>query len=178
MLDSIWQSSVIFFVAVYAFRSSDVGIWELGATIVSSCLITMLSHFALETRTWVSQRELTQITQISPSISQTYIQVAAIGVSLASFYVFAFIFNSVCKTCMNLPNTARTIQDTMSNPIYYLVLILTPVLALLPRLFARAVKNTIRPADDIAVLVDQRREKRRGEKMMMKSSTEQAPIFR
>lgn len=79
---------------------------------------------------------------------------------------------------MNLPNTAGTIQDTMSNPIYYLVLLLTPVLALLPRLFIRAVKNTIKPSDDVIVQVDLQRERRRGEKMMMKRTTEQSPIFR
>lgn len=79
---------------------------------------------------------------------------------------------------MNLPNTARTIHDTMSNPIYYFVLILTPVIALLPRLFIRTVKNTIRPSDDVIVQVDMQKEKRRGEKMMMKNTTEQSSIFR
>lgn len=54
MLDSLWQSLVIFFVAVKAYDGLDIGIWQFGATIVSSCLITMLCHFALEVRTWVS----------------------------------------------------------------------------------------------------------------------------
>lgn len=53
MLDSLWQSLVIFFIAVKAFEDSTIGIWEFGATIVSSCLVTMLCHFALEVRTWV-----------------------------------------------------------------------------------------------------------------------------
>ena len=77
---------------------------------------------------------------------------------------------------MNLPNTARTIHNTMSNPIYYFVLILTPVMALLPRLFIRAVKNTIKPSDDVRIQVEMQQEQRRGEKMM--NTTEQSPIFR
>lgn len=78
---------------------------------------------------------------------------------------------------MSLPNTARTIHDTMSSRIYYLVLILTPVMALLPRYFARALKNTIKPGDDILVQVETRKEMRRGENMM-KNASEQSPIFR
>jgi hypothetical protein len=66
----------------------------------------------------------------------------------------------------------------MSNPIYYFILILTPVLALLPRLFIRAVKNTLRPSDDIIVQVDMQKEQRRGEKFMMKNTTEQSSKFR
>jgi phospholipid-translocating ATPase len=54
MLDSLWQSLVIFFVAAKAYEDTDVGIWQFGATIVSSSLITMLCHFALEVKTWVS----------------------------------------------------------------------------------------------------------------------------
>lgn len=56
MLDSLWQSLVIFFVAAKSYEDTDVGIWQFGATIVSSCLITMLCHFALEVRTWVSAK--------------------------------------------------------------------------------------------------------------------------
>lgn len=78
---------------------------------------------------------------------------------------------------MNLPNTIRTIHDTMSNPLYYLVLILTPVMALLPRYFARALKNTIKPSDDIILQVETRNEKRRGEKII-KNASERSPIFR
>lgn len=59
MLDSLWQSLVIFFVAVKAYDGLDIGIWQFGATIVSACLVTMLCHFALEVRTWVSdERQL------------------------------------------------------------------------------------------------------------------------
>lgn len=78
---------------------------------------------------------------------------------------------------MSLPNTARTIHDTMSTPIYYLVLILTPVMALLPRYFTRALKNTIKPSDDILVQLENQKEMRRGENMM-KNASEQSPIFR
>ncbi|KAL7043840.1 hypothetical protein ACKWTF_001683 [Chironomus riparius] len=162
MLDSLWQSLVIFFIAVKAFEDTTIGIWEFGATIVSSCLVTMLCHFALEVRTW------------------TIIHVGAIALSLLSFYIFAFVYNTICRTCMDLPNTARTIQDTMSNPIYYFILFLTPVMALLPRYFVRTLKNTIRPSDDVLIQVETEKEKKRGEKLLTsyRSASSRSPIFR
>lgn len=53
MLDALYQSLVIFFIAEAAYWDSDVGIWEFGTTITASCLITMLIHGAIEIRSWV-----------------------------------------------------------------------------------------------------------------------------
>lgn len=83
---------------------------------------------------------------------------------------------------MNLPNTARTIHDTMSNPIYYLIILLTPVMALLPRYFIKTIKNTVRPSDDIVIQLDMKKEKKRGEKLLAswsaRSESSRSPIFR
>lgn len=54
MLDSLYQSLAIFFVAEAAYADSDVDIWEFGTTIITSCLITMLVHGAIEIKSWVS----------------------------------------------------------------------------------------------------------------------------
>lgn len=53
MLDSLYQSLVIFFVAKAAYWDTDVGIWEFGTTITTSCLVTMLLHCAIEIKSWV-----------------------------------------------------------------------------------------------------------------------------
>lgn len=37
-----------------AYHDTDVGIWEFGTTITTSCLFVMLFHVAIETRSWVS----------------------------------------------------------------------------------------------------------------------------
>lgn len=64
MLDSVYQSLVMFFVTVGAYYNyfslygSDIGIWDFGATITSASLITMLCHFALDVRTWVNNHIL------------------------------------------------------------------------------------------------------------------------
>ena len=70
----------------------------------------------------------------------------------------------------------------MSTGIYYLVLILTPVVALMPRFFVRAIKNTLHPADDVIVRVEQINEKKRGENLLVswssRSSTSGSSIYR
>jgi phospholipid-translocating ATPase len=53
MLDALYQSLVIFFVAEAAYAETDIGIWEFGTTITSSCLVTMLLHCAIEVKSWV-----------------------------------------------------------------------------------------------------------------------------
>lgn len=187
MLDSLWQSLVIFFVTAKAFEETSIGIWEFGATIVSACLVTMLCHFAMEVRTWVGFRiyffSSNDILHVKKCLQfQTIIHVGAIVLSLLSFYIFAFVYNTVCRTCMDLPNTARTIHDTISNPVYYLIIILTPVMALLPRYFIRALKNTIKPGDDITMQLETQKEKKRGEKLLSsyssRSASSRSPIFR
>lgn len=54
MLDSLYQSLVIFFIAESAYWDSTIGMWEFGTTITTSCLITMLCHGAIEIKSWVS----------------------------------------------------------------------------------------------------------------------------
>lgn len=163
MLDSLWQSLAIFFVTVKAYEGLDIGIWQFGVTIVSSCLVTMLCHFAIEVRTW------------------TIIHIGAIVISLLSFYIFAFAFNSMCTTCLGLKNSAKTINDAMSTLLYYLIVFLTPVMALLPRFFIRTLKNTLRPSDDIVVQLEMREELKRGENLLASwssRSTSKSSIFR
>ena len=54
MLDALYQSLVIYFIAAGAYQSSDVGIWEYGTVICTQCLIVMSLHLAIETKSWVS----------------------------------------------------------------------------------------------------------------------------
>lgn len=56
MLESVYQSLVIFFVTVLAYWGSDVGIFEFGTTIATASLIAMLLHCAIQIKSWVSGR--------------------------------------------------------------------------------------------------------------------------
>ena len=54
MVDSLYQSLVIYYVAHFAYLDSTVDIWEFGTVICTMCLFVMLLHLAIETKSWVS----------------------------------------------------------------------------------------------------------------------------
>lgn len=50
---ALFQSLVIFFVSMATYHESNVDIWEFGTVICTTCLAAMLSHLAIETKSWV-----------------------------------------------------------------------------------------------------------------------------
>uniref|UniRef100_A0A1Q3G1B8 Phospholipid-transporting ATPase n=1 Tax=Culex tarsalis TaxID=7177 RepID=A0A1Q3G1B8_CULTA len=143
MLDALYQSLVIFFVAKASFWDSDVDVWVFGTTITSSCLFAMLLHCAIEVKSW------------------TILHVLSIAISIGSFYVFAFAYNTVCVSCFGLPSNYWVIHMSMSTIQYYLITALTAVLALLPRFIYRVLENTVFPGEGIRVTLQYKEEKRR-----------------
>ncbi|XP_058056504.1 phospholipid-transporting ATPase VD [Anopheles bellator] len=143
MLDALYQSLVIYFVANIAFWDTDVDVWVFGTTITSSCLFAMLLHCAIEIKSW------------------TILHALSIGVSLVSFYLFTFAYNSICVNCFGLPSNYWVIHRSMSTVQYYLITTLSCVLALLPRFTYRVVKNTVWPCEGIRVTLQYKEEKRR-----------------
>ena len=53
MLDALYQSLVLFFISYGSYYNSDVGLYEFGTTLMTSCLCVMLLHQAVETKSWV-----------------------------------------------------------------------------------------------------------------------------
>ncbi|XP_039446404.1 phospholipid-transporting ATPase VD isoform X2 [Culex pipiens pallens] len=162
MLDALYQSLVIFFVAKATFWDSDVDVWVFGTTITSSCLFAMLLHCAIEVKSW------------------TILHVLSIAISIGSFYVFAFAYNTVCVSCFGLPSNYWVIHMSMSTIQYYLITALTAVLALLPRFIYRVLENTVFPGEGIRVTLQYKEEKRRGENLLVtwSRSTSASSIFR
>lgn len=54
MADSLYQSLVMFFVTMAAYQNEEVGIWEFGTSLTSTCLFVNLIHAGVETKSWVS----------------------------------------------------------------------------------------------------------------------------
>ena len=63
MVDAMYQSLVIFYVAYGAFAGSDVGIWEFGTVICTECLVVNSLHLAVNIRAWVNK-----LNQIVPQL--------------------------------------------------------------------------------------------------------------
>merc|ERR1712062_228372 len=122
-----YQSMVIFFVSYGAYYNSDVGLWEYGTSLMTACLCVMLLHQSVETKSW------------------TIIHWTSMLLSILFFFAFVLIYNSFCITCFGLQNPFWVIQHTMGSAEYWLIILLTSITALLPRITYRALKNTLKP---------------------------------
>ncbi|CAD7086518.1 unnamed protein product [Hermetia illucens] len=143
MLDALFQSLVIFFVAEAAYWDTDVGIWEFGTTITTSCLITMLIHGAIEIRSW------------------TVLHVLSMVLSLVSFFLFAIVYNSLCVSCLGLPSSYWVIFRCMGSLLFWLIIFLTAVISVLPRLVFRVLQTSFSPDDSTNLLLQSKRDRRR-----------------
>lgn len=65
---------------------------------------------------------------------QTIIHVLSIVISIGAFYIYSFLYNSLCVTCFGLPSSYGVIQKAVSRATYTLATMLACVVALLPRL--------------------------------------------
>ncbi|CAL8255686.1 unnamed protein product [Merluccius merluccius] len=115
MIDAFYQSLVCFFIPYFAYADSDVDLFTWGTPITTLALITILLHLGIETKTW------------------TWMNVASIVFSVCLFFGVALSYNSSCPTCYAPSNPYWTIQRLLLDPRFYLLCLVTPVTALLPR---------------------------------------------
>ncbi|XP_041973031.1 phospholipid-transporting ATPase VA [Aricia agestis] len=127
LAESVYISVVVFGTAAAAYWDSALDIWQFGVTTMTGCLVVMLAYVAIKTRSW------------------TIIHLLALSGSLGSFFVLTFIWQSVCTTCFRLPSTYYVIHHAFVDPVYWLVVILSTVAALAPRLAFEACRNSVRP---------------------------------
>ncbi|XP_075151273.1 phospholipid-transporting ATPase VD isoform X1 [Haematobia irritans] len=162
LLDALYQSLIVFFIALCAYAGSDVGIWEFGATITASCLFTNLLHGVIEIRSW------------------TILHVLSIVFSLGSFYLFSIVYNSMCVNCFGLPSSYWVIFRCFISAVHWFVIILSAVVATLPRLLFTVVRTTLCPDDSTKVLLHNKRERHRGEGLLVtwSRSTSASSIYR
>ncbi|KAF6198978.1 hypothetical protein GE061_007001 [Apolygus lucorum] len=162
ILDSAYQSLAIFYIAVATYMDSEMGIWEFGSVITSSCMFAMLGQVALETRSW------------------TLLQVGALVLSLGAFYAFFIFYNLVCMQCWNLPSNTWVAKTTVFDAQYYFVIILSTVVALLPRFIAHCLESMCWPSEIMRAVSESKRATQRGDNFLVSwsRSTSSSSIFR
>uniref|UniRef100_A0A671S2S3 Phospholipid-transporting ATPase n=1 Tax=Sinocyclocheilus anshuiensis TaxID=1608454 RepID=A0A671S2S3_9TELE len=116
MIDAFYQSLICFFIPYFAYVDSDVDLFTWGTPIITLALFTILLHLGIETKTWVTL-----------------------------FFTVALCYNASCPTCFSPSNTYWTMQRLLGEPIFYLLCVVTPIAALLPRYFYRACQGTLFP---------------------------------
>ncbi|XP_077418716.1 phospholipid-transporting ATPase VD isoform X1 [Vanacampus margaritifer] len=124
VLDAFYQSLVCFFVPYFAYVGSDIGELSFGSPINASALLVILLHQVIESHTL------------------TWIHVFVLVVSAGSYFGFVMIFSVCCLTCSPPTNPVGVETLQMSQPLFYIVCVLTTVTALMPRLLFCALHNT------------------------------------
>uniref|UniRef100_A0A803YRU0 Phospholipid-transporting ATPase n=1 Tax=Meleagris gallopavo TaxID=9103 RepID=A0A803YRU0_MELGA len=108
MLDAFYQSLVCFFVPYLAYKDSDIDVFSFGNPINTVSLLTIILHQALEMKTWVR-------------------------VCVVIYLTFSLIYNAVCVACNPPTDPYWIMEKQLSEPAFYLVCLITPAIALLPR---------------------------------------------
>lgn len=125
MLDAFYQSLVCFFVPYLAYKDSDIDVFSFGNPINTVSLLTILLHQALEMKTWTLFHWIT-----------------IIG-SVVIYLVFSLIYNAVCVACNPPTDPYWIMEKQLSEPTFYLLCLITPAIALLPRYFIFALRGTL-----------------------------------
>ncbi|CAO2614404.1 Phospholipid-transporting ATPase VA [Lemmus lemmus] len=127
MVDAAFQSLVCFFIPYLTYYDSDVDVFTWGTPVTTIALFTFLLHLGIETKTW------------------TWLNWLACGFSIFLFFSVALIYNTSCAICYPPSNPYWTMQTLLGDPLFYLTSLITPVAALLPRLFFKALQGSLFP---------------------------------
>ncbi|XP_033891147.2 phospholipid-transporting ATPase VD-like isoform X1 [Acipenser ruthenus] len=127
MLDAFYQSIVCFFLPYFVYADSDISVFSFGTPVNTSALLIILLHLVLESKTL------------------TWIHVVILIGSGLFYFVFALIFSATCVTCNSPANPFGIMEQYMSDPVFYLVCVLTTIVALLPRFVYRYVQSILFP---------------------------------
>lgn len=127
MLDTLWQSLVLFYVPFLTYRQSTVDIWSIGSVWTISVVVLVNIHLAMDIEhfTWITHLALWG------SIAATYICLIVIDMltddtSLAHYWVIFHVASTAC---------------------YWFDILLIISLALLPRFAIKVVKERFQPSD-------------------------------
>uniref|UniRef100_A0A663FHY8 Phospholipid-transporting ATPase n=1 Tax=Aquila chrysaetos chrysaetos TaxID=223781 RepID=A0A663FHY8_AQUCH len=124
MLDAFYQSLICFFVPYLTYKDSNIDVFSFGNPINTISLLTILLHQALEMKTWTLFHLVTMIG------------------SVVFYFIFSLIYNAACVVCNPPTNPYWVMEKQLSDPTFYLLCLITPVIALLPRFFIFALRGT------------------------------------
>ncbi|EPY87242.1 phospholipid-transporting ATPase VB-like protein [Camelus ferus] len=136
IVDAFYQSLVCFFIPYLSFveakafgprahltvslsplktyKGSDIDVFTFGTPVNTISLATILLHQAMEMKTW------------------TIIHGLVLIGSFLMYFVVSLVYNATCVTCNSPTNPYWVMEDQLSEPTFYFVCLLTPVVALLP----------------------------------------------
>lgn len=131
ILDSLYQSVAMYFIAHLAYMNSSTGIWEFGTTIMVSLIFIIYLHLGIETYSW------------------TWIQWFLMILNFLFFWCCMIVIHAFCVSCEQLSNPYWVMENTLATPTHVLTVVITAAFALLPRFLYRVLQWTFWPTDVI-----------------------------
>ncbi|XP_071773020.2 phospholipid-transporting ATPase VB isoform X2 [Centroberyx gerrardi] len=128
MLDAFYQSLVCFFIPYWAYQDSDIDVFTFGTPLNTVSLFTILLHLSIEIKTW------------------TVVHWVIMLGSVAVYFIVTLAYSAICITCNPPSDPYWILQSQMADPMFYLICIITTVLALLPRYMFHVLRNTLAPS--------------------------------
>ncbi|XP_037635140.1 probable phospholipid-transporting ATPase VB [Sebastes umbrosus] len=128
ILDAFYQSLVCFFFPYLAYQGSDIDVFTFGTPLNTISLFTILLHLSIEIKAW------------------TVVHWVIMLGSVALFFIVTLAYSALCVTCNPPSNPYWILQSQMADPMFYLVCIITTVVALLPRYMFHVLRNSIAPS--------------------------------
>ncbi|XP_051473590.1 phospholipid-transporting ATPase VD isoform X3 [Apus apus] len=110
------------------YYGSDIDIFSFGNPINTAALFIILFHLLIECK------------------SVTWIHTVVIAGSILLYFVFALAFGATCKTHNPSSNPYWIMEKHMTDPVFYLICLLTTCVALLPRYLLRVLQGTLFPS--------------------------------
>ncbi|KAK3015805.1 hypothetical protein RJ639_007230 [Escallonia herrerae] len=124
MIDTLWQSLVLFYIPVFTYSESTMDIWSMGSLWTIAVVVLVNVHLAMDIQRWVSFTHI------------------AIWGSIIITYACVVVLDSIPY----FPNYG-TIYHLAKFPTYWLSILLITVLALLPRFIFKVIRQTFWPSD-------------------------------
>lgn len=127
ILDAVWQSAVIFFIAYLSYQTeSYIDVSSFGFSIAFCMIVTSLIHVLLQT------------SRVDWSI------ISSIAFSFLVFLGFTLIFDVTCVDCLQGESPYQVSYQTLRQGRFWFTSIFTIVTAMLPRFAVKCVYNTLR----------------------------------
>jgi len=126
IFDAVWQSSIIFFVAYFAYANcADVDGLSFGFSLVFSLTTTSLLHVVLQT------------TRVD------ILLILSILLSFLMFLGFTLVFDAECVACLTGEESPYQVSYRMFRQgIFWFTNLFTLITALLPRYLVKCIYNT------------------------------------
>ncbi|KAM4707973.1 phospholipid-transporting ATPase VD [Discoglossus pictus] len=131
ILDAFYQSLACFFIPFFTYFGSDMDIYSFGNFVITASLFVVLLHLLIESK------------------SMTWIYWAVMGFSVAAYFLSTLLIGATCISCNPPANPYWIMPKQASDPMFYLVCVMSTIIALLPRYAYRIFQGSVFPTPQL-----------------------------